>query len=208
MNILYIITVILVILFLVHEIYPAWYFKKEAALRLGTAYYALKRSERERVRRFMRSHSYLVTPLLKFSSLFRKKSIPSFEYKGFHGPLVTCSRDSFEKAHSYQADENDIFIATQMKSGTTFMLQVIFELLQKGQGDLSDQGFKHLHAVASWIEARYTVDIHDAPEIADRKIIKTHLPFELVPFSEKAKYIYVIRDPASCFASVLDYLKL
>lgn len=39
-----------------------------------------------------------------------------------------------------------------------------------------------------------------------RRIIKTHLPTKLCPYHESARYIYVVRHPASCFASVVDFI--
>jgi hypothetical protein len=51
------------------------------------------------------------------------------------------------------------------------------------------------------------VSLEDAPLVGERptRIIKTHLPTKLCPYSEQAKYIYVTRHPVSCFASVVDY---
>lgn len=38
------------------------------------------------------------------------------------------------------------------------------------------------------------------------RIIKTHLPVELCPWSPAARYIYVARHPVSCFASCIDFV--
>ncbi len=47
----------------------------------------------------------------------------------------------------------------------------------------------------------------DAPLVGERptRIIKTHLPTKLCPYSPEAKYVYVTRHPVSCFASIVDY---
>ena len=42
----------------------------------------------------------------------------------------------------------------------------------------------------------------------NNRIIKTHMPVQLCPHSEKAKYIYVTRHPVSCFSSCVDQVEL
>jgi hypothetical protein len=87
------------------------------------------------------------------------------------------------------------------------MQQVVYEVVYRGHGDLSDDGHRHLYATCPWIDAANSVALEDAPLVGDRptRIIKTHLPTKLCPYSEEAKYIYVTRHPVSCFASILDY---
>lgn len=54
-------------------------------------------------------------------------------YSGVQGPSFSCSEESFRKACTYDPDENDIFVVTQMRCGTTWMQQVVFQILTKGQ---------------------------------------------------------------------------
>jgi aryl sulfotransferase len=100
-----------------------------------------------------------------------------------------------------------VFVATQMRCGTTWMQQVVLETVSHGRADLSDQGGNHLYAVSPWIDAVNSVSMDDAPLVGDRptRIVKTHLPASLTPYSPDAKYIYVTRHPVSCFASIVDY---
>jgi hypothetical protein len=87
------------------------------------------------------------------------------------------------------------------------MQQVVYEVVNGGHGDLSDTGHGHLYAVSPWIDAVNSVSVEDAPLVGEKptRIIKTHLPTSLCPYSPKAKYIYVTRHPVSCFASIVDY---
>ena len=77
----------------------------------------------------------------------------------------------------------------------------------RGRGDFSDQGHGHLYATSPWIDGVNSVLMKDAPLVGERptRIIKTHLPTKLCPYSPEAKYIYVTRHPVSCFASIVDY---
>jgi len=137
-------------------------------------------------------------------------NLPLFHYKGIAGPAAIASAETYAKAENYPASGDDIFVATQMKCGTTWMQQLVFEILHKGQGDLSDNGYKHMYALSPWLETRGSVPIERAPFVSTEKkrIIKTHLPTELCPYSNQAKYIYVTRHPVSCFASIKDFFEL
>ncbi|TMG81780.1 MAG: sulfotransferase domain-containing protein [Betaproteobacteria bacterium] len=94
-----------------------------------------------------------------------------------------------------------------MRSGTTWMQQLVYEIVTRGQGDLSDRGHGHLYATSPWIDGVNSVRLERAPLVGQRptRIIKSHLPTVLCPFSEQAKYIYVARHPVSCFASIVDF---
>jgi hypothetical protein len=61
--------------------------------------------------------------------------------------------------------------------------------------------------MSPWIDAVNSVSMEQAPLVGERptRIIKSHLPASLCPYSPDAKYIYVTRHPVSCFASIVDY---
>jgi hypothetical protein len=88
------------------------------------------------------------------------------------------------------------------------MQHLVFQILHRGNGDLVETG-RTLYAVSPWLEGRKSVPIDQAPLLgAERpsRIIKTHLPVELCPYSSQARYIYVSRDPVACFGSCIDFL--
>ncbi len=125
---------------------------------------------------------------------------------------MMCSKKSYEATLNYKPGAEDIFIATQMKCGTTWMQQIVFEILHGGEGDLSDDGYRHMYALSPWIETSPTssVPMERAPLVGPNKnrIIKTHMPAQLIPDNDGAKYIYVTRHPVSCFASCVDFINL
>ena len=126
---------------------------------------------------------------------------------GITGP-PQCRRAGFERAATYRATAADVFVATQMKCGTTWMQQLVYEVLSRGRGDLSDGGGRHLYAVSPWIEASYSVPLDDAPRLgpSGRRVIKTHMPTKLLPIAPEARYVYVTRHPVACFASCVDFI--
>ena len=173
------------------------------------AYYGKTLPERRAVKKWIRRYSLPAMPLVSILAICNRKraTMPVFEYEGVCGPPKVSGPEVFERAKNYQPRSEDIFVASQMRCGTTWMQQLVYEIVNRGQGDLSDKGHGHLYATCPWIDAVNSVSLEDAPLVAEKpaRIIKTHLPTRLCPYSEVAKYIYVTRHPVSCFASIVDY---
>ncbi|MEP7347028.1 MAG: sulfotransferase domain-containing protein [Gemmatimonadaceae bacterium] len=201
---------IFVVLFLIQGIYLSTVLKWEDEQTIGLKYYGLPLAGREGFKRTLRRHAKLLRPILWMNAQsvkldFRKARI---QYKGISAPTGSCSVESFAKAEAYQPRPEDIFVATQMKCGTTWMQHIVFQILYRGNGDLVETG-REMYAVAPWIEGRKSVPMEQAPLLgAERpsRIIKTHLPAQLCPFSPNARYIYAARHPISCFASCIDFV--
>ena len=122
-------------------------------------------------------------------SLVLPNRVPAFRYRGVAGPSTACSRELFERTERYRPDGRDIFVATQMRCGTTWMQQIVYEILSRGRGDLSDGGHRHMYALSPWIESFASVELEQAPRVGERglRIIKTHMPTRLCPYSEQAR---------------------
>ena len=180
----------------------------------GTAYYARSSDERRAFKRQLARHARWILPLVRlFTRVVRPREPASIELDGVTGPAQTCTRELFARTRDYRPVAGDVFVATQMKCGTTWMQQLVYELLSRGHGDLGDAGHRHMYALSPWIESRHSVSLADAPRVgmgagADggARIIKTHMPVALCPYAEEARYIYVTRDPVACFASCVDFL--
>lgn len=175
------------------------------------AYFSLPLHQRRRLKTTIRRQRPFILPVANLlARLVNTKRLPLFHHKGVTGPAAIASPQTYAKAEQYCAGGDDIFIATQMKCGTTWMQQLVFEVLHKGEGDLSDTGHKHMYALSPWLETLGSVPLERAPLVSTykKRIIKTHLPTKLCPYSEDAKYIYVTRHPVSCFASIKDFFEL
>ncbi len=87
--------------------------------------------------------------------------------------------------------DDDIIIATYAKAGTTWMQQIISQLLFDGDPDLE------VAEMSPWLDLR--VPPKEAKLAAveaqiHRRFLKTHLPVDALRFSPQAKYIYIGRD--------------
>ena len=93
--------------------------------------------------------------------------------------------------NEFQFRDDDIIIATYAKAGTTWMQQIVAQLLFEGDPDLE------VAPLSPWLDLR----VHPRAELlakleaqTHRRFIKTHLPLDALVFSPKARYIYIGRD--------------
>lgn len=190
--------------------YLAWYLAWEKRKTAGLGYFSLTSSGRATLKADVRrlgAPARLVARMLA-AITGPAKAMPSFTVRGVHGPPAVSSAEIFERAAAYRPTGADIFVATQMRCGTTWMQQVVYEIVMDGHGRLGDQGHGHLYAMSPWIDAANSVSMEAAPLVGDppARIVKTHLPVSLMPYSPDARYVYVTRHPVACFASIREYV--
>jgi aryl sulfotransferase len=85
---------------------------------------------------------------------------------------------------------DDVIVGTYAKAGTTWMQQIVGQLVFAGAEDVP------IHEISPWLDLRIMPpDTLAKLEVQrHRRILKTHLPLDALTFSPKAKYIYVARD--------------
>jgi aryl sulfotransferase len=87
--------------------------------------------------------------------------------------------------------DDDVVIATYAKSGTTWMQQIVGQLIFGGDPDLS------VAELSPWMDLRVppaSVKLSAVEAQVHRRFVKTHLPVDALVFDPRAKYIYVARD--------------
>ena len=87
--------------------------------------------------------------------------------------------------------DDDIIIATYAKSGTTWLQQIVSQLIFDAREGLP------VAEMSPWLDLRIPPKQVKLPVVAaqaHRRFLKTHLPIDALVFSPKAKYIYVGRD--------------
>src|SRR5262245_40714102 len=197
------------IVLLAGVLYLAAYQGWEARHTARTAYFGQPSAARRALKRRIFWYSLPVRPIVSLLAIAmrRRATMPAFQYEGVSGPIRVSSPEIFERARRYRPQPEDVFVATQMRSGTTWMQQLVYEIVMRGRGDLSDRGHVHLYALSPWIDGVNSVAVDRAPLVGERptRIVKTHLPTALCPFAEEAKYIYVARHPIACFASLVEF---
>lgn len=189
--------------------YLVWYLRWEARNTVGMAYFGRPLAERHALKARIRRYSAPTLPLVRLLARAGRAQavMPTFDYDGVAGPPKVSSPQVFERASRYAPAPEDVFVVTQMRCGTTWMQQIVHQIVTRGHGGLVEGGRDHLYAVSPWIDASNSVALDAAPLVGTppTRIIKSHLPTKLCPYVAAAKYIYVTRHPASCFASIVDF---
>jgi hypothetical protein len=112
---------------------------------------------------------------------------------------------------NYVATKHDVFVAVYVKSGTNWTMQITHQLLNHARAE-----FDHIHSVVPWPDAppflgKYAIPIDDpsvwmaSPE--QKRVIKSHLNWDFLPYSDDARYILVIRDPKDVIVSSYFFLR-
>lgn len=106
------------------------------------------------------------------------------------------TRELVESALDYKPRDDDVFVVSYSKCGAAFVQHIAHLIFNKGQpsGDY-----------VKWSLATPYLELVGAGAVERMprpNAIKSHLPIELMPWSPKAKYIYVARNPKDCFVSI------
>lgn len=87
--------------------------------------------------------------------------------------------------------DDDIIIATYAKSGTTWIQQIVGQLLFDGAEDVD------VAAMSPWLDLRVPPRDVKLPALTGqqhRRFLKTHLPVDALVYAPTARYLYIGRD--------------
>ena len=93
--------------------------------------------------------------------------------------------------NDFEFRDDDIVIATYAKAGTTWMQQIVGQLIFGGDAQLEAAN------ISPWLDLRIAPKADKFAMLESqqhRRFIKTHLPVDALVYSPTAKYIYVARD--------------
>jgi aryl sulfotransferase len=93
--------------------------------------------------------------------------------------------------NDFEFRDDDIVVATYAKSGTTWLQQILGQLIFEGREGLP------VERMSPWLDftlpsAAEKLDLLRAQ--THRRFIKTHLPVDALVFSPRARYLYIARD--------------
>lgn len=93
--------------------------------------------------------------------------------------------------NDFQFRDDDIVIGTYGKCGTTWVQQILGQLLFDGAEDLP------IADMSPWMDLRVPpkeIKLAMVEAQTHRRFLKTHLPVDALVFSPKARYLWVVRD--------------
>jgi hypothetical protein len=112
----------------------------------------------------------------------------------------------------YEPSAGDVFVCAYFKSGTTWTLQMATQVAFRGRAE-----FANIHHVVPWPDvpmppmSRLMIPLADPSPLArsptGRRVIKTHLARNDIPFVPEARYLAVVRDLKDVCVSGYHFLK-
>jgi len=126
----------------------------------------------------------------------KKDRYPHKKREHWHHLLDSTIWNEFKYRH------DDIVINAYSKSGTTWVQQIVAQLLWKGAEDII------VSEVSPWIDCRFPskeerLDLLEAQ--THRRFLKSHLPVDTLVYSPKAKYLYIGRDGRDVLWSLYNH---
>jgi len=93
----------------------------------------------------------------------------------------------------------DIYVATAPKTGTTWTMQIVHQILTGGRGE-----FDHIYQVAPFLDQLYAKPFGERvlEELPSPRIFKTHMPYEQLAPPADSRVIYVTRNAADAMVSL------
>ncbi|XP_077303566.1 sulfotransferase 1C1-like [Lithobates pipiens] len=114
-------------------------------------------------------------------------------------PLMKHIAEQWEGVEKFQARPDDILIATYPKAGTTWMQEIVDSIMNNGELEKNKRAPTHVRS--PFLEICSPPPVPSGVDILNNtpspRLVKTHLPFKLVPESfweHKCKTIYVARN--------------
>jgi len=114
------------------------------------------------------------------------------------------------KPPPFQPGAHDVFVCSYYKTGTNWTMQIAVQIAHRGRAE-----FDHIHDLVPWYEIpadnSFAVSLEDesvwrnAP--TGLHVIKTHLPFEELPYTPEARYLWIVRDPKDVFVSSYHFTR-
>lgn len=109
--------------------------------------------------------------------------------------------EKFLSAQAYKPSSGDVFVVGYPKSGTTWLQFMMCSIFKKGQ---PPKKLEDLLRQSPFLDVVGGELVATAPRPV---IIKSHLHFDKMVFSEEAKYVCVVRNPYDCCVSFYHHTK-
>lgn len=137
-----------------------------------------------------------------------KMSLEYFKYRGINFSPPTYTPESLNFAENeFQVLDDDVYNVTYPKSGTTWILEILSLIRNKGDPTWA-------RTVPNWLRSPWYETVEGQEQMKDvepPRALCSHLPHQLFAksfFKSKAKIIYTLRNPKDVMVSLFHFSKI
>ncbi|CAN7993789.1 unnamed protein product [Ixodes pacificus] len=104
----------------------------------------------------------------------------------------------YRRIPTFEPQDGDIIQVTYPRSGTHWVQQIIQLILSKGES---------VETFNEFLEKAPFLEVQEVKMTASPRLLRTHSSMSKLRLSEKAKYIYVARNPWDCCVSCYHFIR-
>lgn len=138
------------------------------------------------------------------------RSLSYYRIKGLNIPTLNTGDPAKLEQYldNFQTKSDDVFVASYLKSGTTWTQEIVWQI--HNEGKVSKENIGRRVPFLEFATVEYTTK-PDFESLPSPRLIKSHLTADIIPKgsdkSSRCKYIYVSRNPKDVCVSMFFYLK-
>jgi hypothetical protein len=111
------------------------------------------------------------------------------------------SYENFISALNYKAKDDDLFLVSYPKCGSTWTQYIVYLIINNG---IPLDKERKMSEYIPFFEAD---GAHIVEKLSSPRVIKTHLSYNMIPKNSNAKYIFIARNPKDCVVSFFYHTK-
>ena len=141
---------------------------------------------------------------------YKSERLRHYRYKGTVINTWHVMSGAPEHWRRFSARPTDVFVASFPKSGTTWLQELVWQVVHQQHSRQADEPLEYrfpLFDMPSVERMRFK----DLSQMEDPRLIKTHLPYHLLPesvWTSGAKVLYVSRDPRDVCVSYFHFCRM
>ncbi|XP_022089834.1 sulfotransferase 1A1-like [Acanthaster planci] len=155
-----------------------------------------------------------------YQELWQKSDLMNLPDEEFEGiKLYQCMAKNVEGLQTWTVREDDVWIVTFVKAGTTWAQEIVSCIMH--DGDLEAVNKSHTTFRVLFIENDFPEEVRRLKSLPDTlqiaaetpspRLLKSHLPGQLLPpqiWEKKPKIVYVLRNPKDVAVSFFYFSKM